>query len=213
MSSLPQSSLAARAFARSGLRPRPSRFYRGQYFSIDAIIASVIFVLALSLLASHWFALRAQNESQSSYLQEDASRLSETLLQAPDPADWYAHPGTANTSGFGLVGAPRGVLNYTTLIQAAASLDAASGGALYDQARGLMATPADFYITLNTSMPDAGAHPADQLAPLAIGRAPAHATQLVRTSRGVVIPLATSAGTVYDHYGIFTLTLWTNRSS
>ncbi|VVB56925.1 Uncharacterised protein [uncultured archaeon] len=188
-----------------------SKHYRGQYFSMDAIVASVIFVLALSLLASHWFALRAQNETRSSILQEDADRLSETLLQPADPWDWYVQPQYARTAGLALNGSPVGVLNYTLLIQAGSYLNPPRSDQ-YVAAQNLMATPADFYITINTSMPNAAGHLRDQLPLIVIGHEPVNPRQVVQVSRGVVIPVHSGPQTYY-HYGIMTLTLWTNRSN
>ncbi|MDE1798041.1 MAG: hypothetical protein KGH63_01385, partial [Candidatus Micrarchaeota archaeon] len=66
----------------------PAASRRGQYFSFDAIIASVIFILGISLLSSHWFALRAQIDSSSDYLGSDAQRASDLLLGVGNPIDY-----------------------------------------------------------------------------------------------------------------------------
>ncbi len=179
---------------------------------MDAIIASVIFVLALSLLASHWFALRAQNESRNSFLQEDASRLSESLMQNGDPANWYEQPGQAFTAGYALNGYGMGVLNYTSLKNSSVYLDPVVFSAKYKAARDLMATPAEFYITVNTSLPGSAPPRSQQLPLITIGREPRNATQAVQVRRGVVLITNNTLNTYY-HYGIMTLTLWTNRSN
>lgn len=55
---------------------------KGQYFSFDAIIASVIFVLALVALLSYWHSVRSFLDFQSDSLSKDALKLS-NLLFAP----------------------------------------------------------------------------------------------------------------------------------
>lgn len=184
---------------------------KGQYFSMDAIVASVIFVLALSLLMSHFFALRAQNDSRSSYLMDDAYRISEMLLGPGDPSDWYQNPSTAMTAGFGPINSSRvGVLNLSAVQAAPVFLDAALEPTRYNAARALFVTPGEFYIVINTSRlndPDSGKL-------FKIGREPLPALnpkEVVSVRRGVMIPETLGADTTY-HYGTMTLTLWMNRS-
>jgi len=185
--------------------------FRGQYFSMDAIVASVIFVLALSLLMSHFFALRAQNDSHSSYLMDDAYRISTMLLGPGDPSDWYKEPGLAKTAGFGPINSSRiGVLNLSAVQDAPVFLDAALEPTRYDMARALFVTPGEFYIVINTSVlnsPDS-----DKL--FRIGREPLpslNPKEIVQVRRGVMIPETIGSDTTY-HYGTLTLTLWMNKS-
>ena len=58
---------------------------RGQYFSFDAIVASVIFILALVTLLSTWHSLRTGLEHQSSPLGFEALRIGEALLTPGSP--------------------------------------------------------------------------------------------------------------------------------
>ena len=53
---------------------------KGQYFSFDAIIASVIFVLALVALLSYWHSVRSFLDYQSGELSKDAIRISNLLF-------------------------------------------------------------------------------------------------------------------------------------
>ena len=53
---------------------------KGQYFSFDAIIASVIFILALFSLLSYWHSLRTALNSQSEDLTREAFRISEMVM-------------------------------------------------------------------------------------------------------------------------------------
>lgn len=60
---------------------------RGQYFSFDAIVAVVIFVLALVTILSAWNSLRTSLEHQSSPLSLEAMRIGDILLTPGNPAD------------------------------------------------------------------------------------------------------------------------------
>jgi len=53
---------------------------KGQYFSFDAIIASVIFVLTLIMLLSYWYSVRSYLDFQANDLNKEATRLSNLLL-------------------------------------------------------------------------------------------------------------------------------------
>ena len=53
---------------------------RGQYFSFDAIVASVIFVLALVALLSYWHSVKNYLDYQGSPLTRDAVRISNQLI-------------------------------------------------------------------------------------------------------------------------------------
>ncbi|MBI5227080.1 hypothetical protein HY988_00695 [Candidatus Micrarchaeota archaeon] len=53
---------------------------RGQYFSFDAIVASVIFVLALVALLSYWHSVKNYLDYQGASLSKDSVRISNQLL-------------------------------------------------------------------------------------------------------------------------------------
>jgi len=57
---------------------------KGQYFSFDAIVASVIFVLALMALLSYWHSVRTYLDYQTSDVQKEAVRLSNLLFAPPE---------------------------------------------------------------------------------------------------------------------------------
>ena len=59
---------------------------KGQYFSFDAIIASVIFVLALVALLSYWHSVRSFLDFQNDALSKDAVKLSNTLFMPASPS-------------------------------------------------------------------------------------------------------------------------------
>ncbi len=65
---------------------KPIRFFKGQYFSFDAIMASVIFVLALVALLSYWHSVKSFLDYQNDDLSKEAIRIS-NLLFAPSSSD------------------------------------------------------------------------------------------------------------------------------
>ncbi|MFH1785817.1 MAG: hypothetical protein ABH842_05295 [Candidatus Micrarchaeota archaeon] len=56
---------------------------KGQYFSFDAIIASVIFVLALVALLSYWHSVRSFLDYQNDPMSKEAVRVSNLLFTPP----------------------------------------------------------------------------------------------------------------------------------
>ena len=58
---------------------------KGQYFSFDAIIASVIFILALVALLSYWHSVRSFLDYQNDQLSKEAVRVSNMLFTPPEP--------------------------------------------------------------------------------------------------------------------------------
>lgn len=63
---------------------------KGQYFSFDAIIATVIMVLAFSSLVAYWYGAQSVVESRVYSRLSDAERIAETLLSPGSPSDWEA---------------------------------------------------------------------------------------------------------------------------
>jgi hypothetical protein len=59
---------------------------KGQYFSFDAIVASVIFVLAVVALLSYWHSVRSFLDYQNDPLAKDAIRISNLLFTPSSPA-------------------------------------------------------------------------------------------------------------------------------
>ena len=61
------------------------RLLKGQYFSFDAIVASVIFVLALVSLLSYWNSLRNSLDFQNSAVSKESVRVSNALTEQGTP--------------------------------------------------------------------------------------------------------------------------------
>lgn len=53
---------------------------KGQYFSFDAIISSVIFILTLISLISYWQSVRSTLDYQNSEISKEAIRISDNLF-------------------------------------------------------------------------------------------------------------------------------------
>ncbi|MBI5224034.1 hypothetical protein HY990_06470 [Candidatus Micrarchaeota archaeon] len=59
---------------------------KGQYFSFDAIMATVIFLLALVGLLSYWYGVKTYLDYQSEDLSKEAVRVSGLLFGPPSPS-------------------------------------------------------------------------------------------------------------------------------
>jgi hypothetical protein len=61
-------------------------YKKGQYFSFDAIIASVIFVLTLIMLLSYWNSVKTFLDFQAEDMAKEATRISTLLFVPPLPS-------------------------------------------------------------------------------------------------------------------------------
>lgn len=61
---------------------------KGQFFSYDAIVGGVIFLIAVALLLSYWFGTSPAMQKESD-LARETLRLSDTLATPGNPADWH----------------------------------------------------------------------------------------------------------------------------
>ncbi|MDD5339927.1 MAG: hypothetical protein PHV13_01620 [Candidatus ainarchaeum sp.] len=59
---------------------------KGQYFSFDAIIAAVIFVMALVALLSYWHSVKSYLDYQADPLSRESVRISNLLFTPPSPS-------------------------------------------------------------------------------------------------------------------------------
>lgn len=59
---------------------------KGQYFSFDAIIAAVIFIMALVALLSYWHSVKSYLDYQNDPLSTEAVRISNLLFTPPSPS-------------------------------------------------------------------------------------------------------------------------------
>lgn len=63
---------------------------KGQYFSFDAIIASIIFILAFTTLLNYWFSMKSMLETKDEEISKEAARISDVLLSPAILATSYS---------------------------------------------------------------------------------------------------------------------------
>jgi hypothetical protein len=61
---------------------------RGQYFSFDAIIATVIMVIAITTLVTYWLGVQSVIESRSAQLYASSIRVADSLMTPGFPNRW-----------------------------------------------------------------------------------------------------------------------------
>ena len=69
---------------------------KGQYFSLDAIIASVVVVLTVLAIMSYWNSVKAGMETYADETTKEAIRISDLLLSPPEPLEITDCSGTAD---------------------------------------------------------------------------------------------------------------------
>lgn len=85
---------------------------KGQFFSYDAIVASAVFLIALSLILVYWQGIRTGGEGE---LARESARLSEKLMGTGVPQNWER---TGEVGSIGLVeGESNGVLSIEKLVE------------------------------------------------------------------------------------------------
>lgn len=61
---------------------------KGQYFSFDALMSTLILVIAVSLLGAYWFGVQNNSLQQQERLALRALAISDVLLTSGQPQDW-----------------------------------------------------------------------------------------------------------------------------
>jgi hypothetical protein len=122
---------------------------KGQYFSFDAIIGAVIFIMAIGLLLNYWYGVRAVAQSQERHLGTEALAMSDTLLSDGLPFNWYNNILTAKTPGL-LTG---NVLNKTKILRFR-DHSAATAPANYTRLKELFGLSGEYYVTIQPYKPD-----------------------------------------------------------
>jgi hypothetical protein len=83
------------------------KWRKGQYFSLDAVIASLIFILMIISLLSYWYAVKSAMERQDSELMKEAFRVSD-LLFTPQTSEGPCKIGFSDSWNYK-------TLNYTAI--------------------------------------------------------------------------------------------------
>ncbi|PIT84248.1 hypothetical protein COU37_04255 [Candidatus Micrarchaeota archaeon CG10_big_fil_rev_8_21_14_0_10_45_29] len=203
------------------------KFLRGQYFSFDAIVASVIFLLAISILINHWYALRSQMGEEGSYLQNEAHRISDLLLGTGDynaggrGEYWYKNAAGATRAGFGKNNSFAGdiVLGLgggPSILEAPTYLRAGTTLSNYDSSRALLATSTEYYVSAYmqcTNIGDSGipANPAP--ISLSFGKEPNwQEDEIAKVVRPIYGLKEVSAGAFCHYFGNMSIYVWQKGS-
>ena len=64
---------------------------KGQYFSFDAVVATLIMVVAITSLVAYWFGVQSVVESRNNPMYADSLRMAESLLSPGSPSNWTAY--------------------------------------------------------------------------------------------------------------------------
>lgn len=123
---------------------------KGQYFSFDAIIATVIVAIATTSLVAYWFAAQSVIESRSNPLQEDAMRIAEALLSPGVPQHWSTFPMSEPFEGvyqFGLAKNHSGGLDGQKMDRLQLLANPASPS-YYEATGNILRAPEGYYIAI-----------------------------------------------------------------
>lgn len=116
---------------------------KGQYFSFDAVIATVIMVLAFSSLVAYWYGAQAVVEERTDSRLADANRVAEALLSPGSPGNWENGIPLSEVRQIGITKAFGNELDdgkINALMNLAASH--------YDISKTLLRTGGDYYIVI-----------------------------------------------------------------
>lgn len=105
---------------------------KGQYFSFDAIIASIIFIIAISVLSSYWYGVQSVMDSRSENMYNEVMRVSDILMSDGTPSNWDSNPAAVLQYGL-LKNKTTYELDENKITQLTAYLDSAS--AHYNETR------------------------------------------------------------------------------
>ncbi len=163
---------------------------KGQYFSFDAVIATVIMVVAITSLAAYWLGVQSVVESRNNPLYADALRIAESLVSPGSPANWTEESGLDSVRQIGLAKSYDGELDAGKIL---AFRDLVQTQLKYNETRRLMRAPSEYFITIQRT--DVAG---DALMDFEIG-APllANATEVAIAHRGAILEGKPMRITVY----------------
>ncbi|MFA6327849.1 MAG: hypothetical protein WCY41_00190 [Candidatus Micrarchaeia archaeon] len=151
---------------------------KGQYFSFDAIIATIIMVLAFSSLVAYWHGAQTVMESRTSNNLADANRVAESLMSPGSPLEWAN--GSYTLGDVRQIGIATGFNNELDVNKVIALQRIASQENYYKETGNLLRAGGEYYILIERSD-----IPKSEFAPVAeIGRRPENATYVAVANRG-----------------------------
>jgi len=140
---------------------------KAQYFSLDVIIAVIIFIFAFYLLLNYWNGVSSQLNEEKSFMYSEALRLSEILLTVGDyynnNGGWIAKPENALKAGLATNDSPNKLVyypqgSYTSLYNGASITNLQEytnpNDIKYINYKNLLGTPLDFYVEINLFKPE-----------------------------------------------------------
>lgn len=157
---------------------------KGQYFSFDAIIATVIMVLAATSLLAYWYGAQAVVDSRTGSMYADSLRIAASLLSPGSPSDWADRPDLSSVKQIGLSDDFSNRLNRTKIEKLYATVGVFSSPppqpSNYSAVGNILRSPAEYYIVIEQT-DGAGVS-------YAIGyRYPANASEVAIAHRGASI--------------------------
>jgi len=126
---------------------------KGQYFSFDAIIATVIMVLAFSSLVAYWYGAQAVVESRTYSRLADANRIAESLLSPGSPTNW-ADGNVEDVRQLGIANSFGNDLNLTKI-----NALKETANAYYTDIGNLLRAGGEYYILIERTNTAAGENP------------------------------------------------------
>jgi hypothetical protein len=152
---------------------------KGQYFSFDAVIATVIMVLAFSSLVAYWHGAQAVIDERSFSRLSDANRVAEMLLSPGSPNGWQTETDLNNIRQIGIA---KGFANELDSAKVARLQYLAGTSPTYEQSGNLMRTSGDYYILIErVDLPS----PPPIIAQIGKYPIPANSTYVAIANRGV----------------------------
>ncbi len=128
---------------------------KGQYFSFDAVIATVIMVLAFSSLVAYWYGAQSVVESRTYSRLADAGRIAESLLSPGAPSDWADASKNYNLGDMRQLGIATGFnneLNMSKVERLREYADPAGGN--YEAVGNLLRAGGEYYILIERTNTD-----------------------------------------------------------
>ena len=149
---------------------------KGQYFSFDAIIATVIMVLAFSSLVAYWYGAQSVVESRTYSRLADAGRIAESLLSPGSPTNWV----NGNVEDVRQIGIATSFGNELNMSKVNALEASAAVGAYYAEFGNLLRAGGDYFILIEQTDDKGGLLKEIGKYPI-----PANATFVAVATRGV----------------------------
>ena len=156
---------------------------KGQYFSFDAIIATVIMVLAFSSLVAYWYGAQSVMESRTYSRLADADRIAESLMSPGSPSGWAN--GSYSMGDVRQLGIATGFGNELDARKVAALEYIASPSQYYQDTGNLLRAGGDYFILIERAdLPMSGFAPVAEIGSHPI---PASANYVVVANRGATL--------------------------